>query len=128
MTRATLSGPRGELVFEREVIPVHYMNDIDGDWRFTDAAGHRHHCEYRGADHYPTLARVVYHTGWDEDCGEEYELTHLECRQCGEEVTPGMTGPGTKFIQGVLTCTLDGEYITEERAMALAAKWRTARG
>ena len=124
MARTTLTGPRGELVIERQVIPVHYLSDIDADWAFTDAAGHPHHCEYRGADHYPTLRRVVYERYWCEDCEDEHELEHRECRQCGEVIRPGTTGPGTRYIQGLLTCTLDGELISEERAMALAAEWR----
>jgi hypothetical protein len=123
MAKTTLTGPRGELVIEREVIPVHYLSDINADWEFTDAAGHRHHCAYKAADHYPTLIRVTYETYWCGECDDEHELAHLECRQCGEVIRPGTTGPGTKYIPGLLTCTLDGELITQEQAMALAAEW-----
>ena len=58
MPRTVLSGRQGELVIEHDVIPVHYLSDIDADWTFTDAAGHRHHCEYDAADRYPTLTQV----------------------------------------------------------------------
>jgi hypothetical protein len=123
MAKTTLSGRAGVLEVEREVIPVHYLSDIDAGWRFTDAAGHEHHCEYEAPDHYPTLVRVTDETYWCDTCGDEHELDHLECRQCGERIRPGTTGPGTKFIQGLITYTLDGEPITEERARELIAEW-----
>jgi hypothetical protein len=119
------------LSIERAMIPVHYMTDIDGSWRFTDAAGHPHHCAYDAADHYPTLTLVTAtrETYWCSDCEDEHEHedAHLECRQCHEVVRPGMTGPGVKYISGQVTCTLDGEIISEEQARALAAEW-TFRG
>ncbi len=123
MAKTTLTGRMGELVMEREVIPVNYLSDIDAGWRFTDAAGHEHHCEYEAADHDPTLRRVTDDVYWCEDCDDEYEYTVLLCRQCDEEIRPGTTGPGTRFIQGLLTCTLNGEVITEERARELVAEW-----
>lgn len=123
MARTTLTGPGGTLELNREVIPVHYMSDIDAAWTFTDTAGHRHHCAYDAADHYPTLRTVLDGRWWCGDCDDEHEDSHLECRQCGQAITPGMTGPGTKFIAGLTTYTLDGEEITEEQAMALAAEW-----
>lgn len=128
MTRTTLSGPQGTLSVEREVIPVSYLTDIDADWRYTDAHGHRHHCEYEAADHYPTLRRVVYEMYWCDDCEDEHELSRLECRQCGEVITPGMTGPGTKFIAGLITYTLNGEEITPERAQQIIEQWRPGHG
>lgn len=127
LARTTLTGPRGELVMDRQVVPVHYLSDIDATWTFTDAAGHPHHCEYEAADHYPTLTVVLDARWWCGDCEDEHEDLHRECRQCGEEITPGRTGPGTKYIQGLLTCTLDGEPVSEEQAMALVAEW-TPRG
>lgn len=128
MTRFALSGPQGELVIEREIIPVNYLSDIDANWMFTDAAGHVHHCEYEAADHYPTLRRVTDDTWWCEDCEDEHESTHLECRLCGEVIRPGTTGPGTKYIAGMITCTLDGEPVTREQADQVIAEWRRARG
>ena len=128
MARAAITGSHGELVIEREVIPVHYLSDIDANWTFTDTAGHRHHCEYEAAEHYPTLVTVVDETYWCEDCEDEHELTHQACRLCGEKIRPGTTGPGTKYITGVLTCTLDGEPISRERADQVIAEWQAARG
>jgi hypothetical protein len=123
MARASLSGPRGELVIEREMIPVHYMSDIDAGWRYTDANGHRHYCDYEAADHYPTLREVTDETWWCADCADEHEDSHLECRQCGEVIRPGTTGPGTRLIAGPVTYTLNGEPVTEEQARELISGW-----
>jgi hypothetical protein len=123
MTRVTMTGNKGTLDVQREVIPVHYLSDIDANWRFTDAAGHAHHCEYTASDHYPTLIRVTDETYWCGDCDDEHELARLECRQCGEHVTPGITGPGTKFLQGAVTYRFNGEVVSEERAREIIAEW-----
>jgi hypothetical protein len=123
MAISTLSGPQGTLAVEREMISVSYLSDIDADWKFTDANGHQHYCVYEGADHYPTLRRVVDETYWCGECGDEHELAHLECRQCGEAITPGTTGPGEKVITGVVTYTFNGELITPERARQIVAEW-----
>jgi hypothetical protein len=124
MARTTLTGPQGVLDVQREVIPVHYLSDIDANWRFTDAAGHAHHCEYEAADRYPTLRRVTDETYWCESCRDEHELDHLECRQCGERIVPGTAGPGTKHIQGMTTYTFNGEEISPERAREIVAGWK----
>jgi hypothetical protein len=126
--RSSVSGPQGHLVVEREIIPVHYLGDIDADWTYTDDAGHRHHCEYEAADRYPTLIRVRDGTYWSEDYQDELEVTHLECRQCGEAIQPGMTGPGTRYVSGPVTATLDGEPVSLDRAKQLAAEWRALSG
>jgi hypothetical protein len=128
MTRTSVSGPRGELIIEREVIPVHYLSDIDAGWTFTDGHGHAHHCEYEAADHYPTLTLVTDGTYWCADCEDEHELSHLECRQCGEEIRPGITGPGVKYIQGAVTCTFNGEPVTQEQARQIAAELAARHG
>lgn len=128
MPRTAITGPLGELVIERAIIPVHYLTDIDAGWRYTDAAGHAHHCEYEGTDHYPTLREVVEEAYWCEGCEDEHERAHLECRQCGEIIHPGRTGPGTKYIPGLLTCTLDGEPVSPQRAQEIVAEWQAARG
>jgi hypothetical protein len=125
MPSARISGQRGTLEMNREVIPVHYMSDIDPSWTHTDKAGHRHHCEYDAPDHYPTLILVTDCTYWCESCHDEHDDSHLECRQCGEEIRPGMTGPGVRYIAGLVTYTLDGQEISEERARELIAEWRT---
>lgn len=123
MTRVSLAGLRGELVIDRQVTPVSYLSDMDAAWTFTDSSGHRHHCEYDAADHYPTLALVTGPSWWCEDCDDEHQDSRLECRQCGEEITPGQTGPGVEYIPGLVTCTLNGEEISRDEAMALVRSW-----
>lgn len=123
MAKTTLSGKQGVLEVEREVVPVNYLSDLDANWKFTDAAGHEHYCEYDARDHYPTLIRVTDETYWCESCDDEHELEHQECRQCGEHIRPGATGPGTKFIPGLITYTFNGEIITAEQAREIVAEW-----
>jgi hypothetical protein len=123
MATSTLSTSDGILRVEREMTPVHYESDMDRNWRFTDSHGHEHRCEYEAADHYPTLRYVV-----DEWCYRDHGLFggsdpdghpaagHYECRQCGETVSPGVTGPGTTMIAGLVTYYLDDQPVSRERA------------
>lgn len=115
--------PAGELRVESEVIPVHYLSDIDGAWRFTDSHGHEHYCDYDAADHYPTLREVYQEPFYCQDCGETHTdlVDHLECRLCGETVRPRTTGPGTKYLRGPVSYYLDGQPISGERAAELLA-------
>ncbi len=122
VSSSTIRHAGRELRAERAVIPVHYMSDLDANWRFTDAAGHRHHCEYDAADHYPTLRTVTDRMYWCEGCCDEHEDSHLECRQCGEHIRPGITGPGVKQIAGPVTYYLDGEPVSTEEADAFMAQ------
>lgn len=128
MAKTTLSGSRGTLNVETERTPVHYLSDIDAGWRYTDANGHEHHCDYGAADPYPTLRTVLYETYWCDNCGDEHELSRLECRQCGEAITPGRTGPGVKYITGLTTYTFNGEEVTPEQAAGIIAGWQADRG
>jgi hypothetical protein len=115
MMASSATGPGGEqLTFRREVTEVSYLTDLDRNWTFTDRNGHRHYCDYEAADHYPTLLAVYDEDHWCADCGGDYApLDHYECRQCGEQVTPGMTGPGVIHVSGLeewtLTETLTGD-------------------
>jgi hypothetical protein len=126
MAKTVLSGSRGVLEIEREMIAVHYLSDIDAHWTYTDAAGHRHHCEYEAADHYPTLIRVTDEAYWCGSCNDEHEEAHLACRQCAEQVVPGSTGPGVKYIPGLTVCTFNGEPVSLARAQEIAAGWQAA--
>jgi len=104
---------------QQQMINVDYMSDIDGNWKHTDKAGHQHWCEYDAQDHYPTLKEVRGETYWCGDCRDEHEDSHLECRLCGEMITPGTTGPGSKWIPGMVEATIDGEPATMEEVQAL---------
>lgn len=108
-----------------DMIPVHYLSDIDANWHFTDTAGHEHRCEYSAADHWPTLKEVAEEGYWCADCDEEHEDVHLECKLCGEHIQPGMTGPGTKFIQGLTSYFIDDEPVTREQALVFAERLRS---
>jgi hypothetical protein len=114
-TEITDSGGR-TLTVAREDIRVDYLSDIDASWKFTDAAGHAHRCDYDAADHYPTLRLVWDETYWCEACRDEHEVAHRECRLCGEVIVPGTTGPGTKWLRGTAGYFIDGEPATQEQA------------
>lgn len=89
----------------------------DPDWRFTDAAGHKH----RGASR-DTTRWVVDRTYWCEDCQDEHEEGHLECKLCGEQIEPGMIPSSTtpKHLPGRKTYFIDGVAATKEQAEAAA--------
>lgn len=127
MSEAFVTGPDGRtLRVISDMIRVDYISDISATWKFTDAAGHGHRCDYDAADHYPTLREVSGRTWWCDDCQDEHEDAHLECRLCGETIRPGMTGPGTKWLPGRTEYLLDGEPVTPERAREIAGQWRAA--
>jgi hypothetical protein len=105
-------------------VEIHYLSDIDAAWRFTDAAGHRHRCEYDAAEHWPTLREIADQTWWCDDCRDEHTDTHWECRLCGEHIRPGMTGPGTKLLPGPVTYYIGGEIATADEARAFAESLR----
>jgi hypothetical protein len=112
---AAWNGPAGQkLEFRRHFEEISYQSDLDRNWVFTDIAGHRHHCDYSGPDHYPTLLEVRDENHWCGDCLGEYQpLIRRECRQCGEEIHVGITGPGVTQIpvwqEWTLTETLTGD-------------------
>lgn len=117
----------GRLQYTQQMTEVHYESDLDRNWTYTDTAGHRHHCDYHAPDHYPTLRVVVDRTYWCEDCHDEHEDSHLECRQCGETIRPGHTGPGTICVPGLQGFTLNGYPVTKEQAAGLVAGDITAK-
>jgi hypothetical protein len=125
MSESAITGPDGRtLRVISDMIRIDYLSDINADWKFTDAAGHEHHCDYDAADRYPTLREVWDGTWWCDDCRDEHEDTHLECRQCGEHIRPGMTGPGTKWVPGLTECLIDGEPVTPEQAREFIERMR----
>jgi hypothetical protein len=117
VSETSVTGPGGRVLsITAERIRVDYMTDMDADWKFTDAAGHGHWCDYDGALHYPTLREVSDGTWWCEDCQDEHENTHLECRWCGETIRPGITGPGTRWLPGRQEYWIDGLPVTPAQA------------
>jgi hypothetical protein len=120
MTASSISGPRGVLRMERDVIRVDYLTKADERWRFTDSHGHEHRW-HPGNDPYPTLRPVYEEPGWCDTCHEVHEdlIDHMECRQCGDTVTPGTTGPGTEMIPGMTSYYLDDQPISPEEFEAI---------
>jgi hypothetical protein len=118
---SSATGPRGErLTFRQEATEISYLTDLDRNWTQVDRNGHRHYCDYEAADHYPTLLAVYDEDHWCEDCGGGCApIDHWECRQCGEHITPGMTGPGTAWVPGLAEWTLT-ETLTGDAARRAA--------
>jgi hypothetical protein len=129
VSETSVTGPDGRVLsITTEMVRVDYMTDMDANWKFTDAAGHAHYCDYDAAVHYPTLREVSDGTWWCGSCRDEHEDTHLECRACGEPVKPGMTGPGTKWLPGPRYYWIDGVPATPEQAHEFLEQTRTAAG
>ena len=126
--RFAVSGPRGELAVEKEMIRVGYESDLDAGWLFTDVAGHVHYCDYAAAEHYPTLLLVTDGSYYCPDCRDEHEDSHLECRRCGERIIPGRTGPGTITLGGQAVYTFNGEPVSQEHALRILAEMRVPGG
>ncbi len=113
-------------VFEmhQDLIDVTSMSRVDPSWRFVDPAGHEHRwyangqpaTTYSPSQHYdlPTLIVVHDGLGYYED-GEEYELSHYECPQCGAHVRPGTCADSTtQYIGGLCHCRINGEFVSED--------------
>jgi hypothetical protein len=125
MGETSVTGPDGRVLsITTEMVRVDYLTDMDANWKFTDAAGHGHWCDYDGVLHYPTLHEVSDGTWWCGSCRDEHEDTHLECRACGETVRPGVTGPGTKWLPGLRDYWIDGVPVTPEEALQFLARVR----
>lgn len=117
----------GRLEIRCEIIIATSLVAPRKSWRFTDAAGHVHRWR-EGPDAYPTLTPVGDGLYWCEDCRDEHEDSHLECRWCGERITPEVTGPVTEQIPGMLEYYLDGKAITPEHAGEILARLRPQTG
>jgi hypothetical protein len=123
MTDSTniITGDFGELRIETQMIDVtSSLPRPDKSWTYTDEHGHEH----RYDDGYPTLVRVVDATRVDED-GEEWEESHLECRECGEHIAPRMTGPSRfrEYAPGRIAAYLNGEPISKERYLEIVEQY-----
>lgn len=127
MSTSIFTGDFGELRVETEMIDVTSgLPRPDENWTYTDQHGHEH----RYDDGYPTLIQVVDETYWCPDCNDEHEKTHLECRECGEHINPGLRGPSMfrEFIPGPRSYYLNDEPISEQRFREIAAQYEQADG
>lgn len=95
-----------ELVISQEIMNIHYENDVDKNWTFTDTMGHSHW--YDGG--YPTLTAVYEDypcTAHGEDEGY-YPFVCWICKHCSEMIEPGTTGPGVIAMLGKRSARREG--------------------
>jgi hypothetical protein len=109
----SIDGTTFEVNVERMEMEVTSINRPDERWFFTDRQGH-HHQWYDKATMepmlgysptrstaLPTLVRV-HEEGYTTEDGDDIEIWHYECSQCGEEVTPGFKPDDcTQMIPGI---------------------------
>lgn len=98
-------------------------------WSFTDQAGHEHRpAGDQGSVSYPTLTWVPGPVIWceaDGDYHEDYNLSHWECRQCGEQIRPGVVHNVPFTVQtGPPEYTLNGDRVDQATAEAFIARLR----
>lgn len=125
--------PNGD-VFEAhcELMDVTSMHRPDTSWRFVDAQGHEHrwHVEssepnvttapavsYNPSAKYitPTLIWVKDGEEFWEDDDEPHEVGHLECKQCGQHVSPHHIADSTvQYIPGLRHYRINGVTVSEE--------------
>lgn len=110
---------------EREQIDVTSCHRADPTWQFVDAQGHHHQwyvagqpaTSYRPEERYDTPTLIWVKDGeeyWD-DSDEPHPIGHLECRQCGEHVSPGYTADTTRqFIPGLARYRINDEDVSPD--------------
>lgn len=119
---ATVHTAGGNLRMEVDIIEIPYITAPAASWEFTDELGHEHYYSTDPGVPYPTL-RVIYGaTYWCEDCRDEHRHEHLECKICGEEIRPGVTGPGIERIPGRASYYLDDQPITPDEYARLLSE------
>jgi hypothetical protein len=110
-----------------DLIDVSCMSRPNTAWKHVDHHGHTHQwyrdgkpaTDYDPAGDYEslTLTWILDGTGYYED-GEEYDIGHYECRQCGDRVNldlEAFTADTTRqFIQGLPHFLIDGREVSEE--------------
>jgi len=117
--------PEGELSIHVDMVEVTDMGPRpDKSWEYTDKQGHEHFYDGYPVP-YPTLVDVPDGVYYCQDCRDEHDESHTECRICGEHITPGMTGGDMfrQYIPGRRQFMLDGAEITEARFMELLNRY-----
>jgi hypothetical protein len=94
----------------------------DKSWTYTDEQGHEHFYDGYPVP-YPTLVMVAEPSYYCADCRGEHHDDHLECRICGEVISPGLTGGGQflERVPGRRSFFFDGEEITQDEFAELLA-------
>lgn len=134
----------GGLIFEMhtELMDVTSLRRPDTSWRVIDANGHEHRwyvngqpaASYDPEKSYETPTLVWVKDGeeqWDDD-DEPHDIGHLECRECGEHISPRYTADTTtQHIPGIVSCRINGERVSPEeykaryeQAMVLRSDYR----
>lgn len=125
MSSATLNTPEGRLSMHVDVVDVpSLMGGPDHSWTYTDKMGHDHYYDGYPVP-YPTLVEISTGAYWCQDCRDEHDRSHLECRICGEEIQPAMRG-GSPFVErvpGRRWFELDGVEISEARFTELLERY-----
>ncbi len=137
MSRTGFTTPSGD-VFEvhTDMIDVSMLHRPDTAWKHVDANGHAHrwhvtgHAEpatsYAPPASYETPSLVWVKDGeeyWEDD-DEPHDVGHLECRECGEHVSPGYTSDTTQqMIPGLRHYRINGQSVTRED---FERRWRSA--
>lgn len=120
--RVTRTGDRFEI--RSKPIDVTSLSRPDPKWKFVDAQGHVHQwytagaaaTSYNPTHSYtlPTLVQVRDGT-WFDDYGEEHELWHYACGQCGERVEPGTKADDCRqFIPGLKSFYINDRPVSKE--------------
>lgn len=116
-----LSTPVGQLSAYVDMVEVTDLGPKpDRGWTYTDKQGHDHYYDGYPVP-YPTLVDVSDGVYWCEDCRDDHDDGHLECRVCGEHISPGLTGGDMyrRFVPGRRRFELDGVEISEARYVEL---------
>lgn len=112
----------GTLTVHRDYADVSTMRPTygrDDNWAYRDDAGHVHTYDADGGT--PTLTRVAEEGYHCPDCRDFHDGdSHMECAECGEEVTPGTKVIREAGTQRLLTgeeFLIDGEPVTRDEAV-----------
>src|SRR6185436_19512973 len=109
--------------FGQELMDVTSNHRPDTLWRFIDAHGHEHRwyvgdmpaASYNPSATYETPTLLWVKDGeefWDGD-DEPHDVGHLECRICGEHVTPRYTADTTtQYVAGLRWFRINGEPVS----------------
>lgn len=123
-----LNTPEGVFESGCDMIEATSSKRPDTAWVFTDAHGHQHRwflgdqpaTNYRptGKYHVPSLTWIHDGYGVWED-GEQYEIGHHECRECGEHIEPQYRADDTQqWVPGLRWYRINGRNVSEQEFKA----------
>lgn len=111
------------------------LPEADPAWRYTDRQGHEHAPEVytdqggvKRVRDWPSLVSVVEETYWCDECNDEHERRHRECRICGEQIEPGsrravpFVVPGARYARARLRVDSMLSASNEERTLVVGER------